>query len=333
MAIQDNNSSFKAKNFGKAKAQTADEILNRVRQSGFFRPNSSRRQDRQTIPVPVIESPTANFYTPPAVDADYQSILTYATDQGYTLPSETVQELGSALVANLKTGGVWDKLDLFYMFATDGDEDFASINWKDTSSYAVDRINSPSFISSEGFAGNSTNAYLNTNWIPASGSNFSQSFSSHGCFIYNSNPKIPISKGNIGFHGHLSGSSVYNIINIYTPDAWNYFYGYYSNTSGATNYTKLKYTVAPRFLLANVTASTIKPYDDAEGTFQALATASVTTSTLPTGSVVIMQRGINGSNWYTPSDVFIQADFWGSYLTEAEATSLYTSLNTYISGI
>ena len=334
MALQEENSSLKAKNFGKAEAQTADSILNRIRQSGFLRPNNSRRQDRQFVPVPVVESPSANYYNPPAADADYQSVLTYATDQGYVLPSQTVQELGSALVTTLKTEGVWDKLDIFYMFATDGDEDFASINWKDTSSYVVDRINSPSFIPSTGFAGNGTNAYLNTNWIPASGSNFSQSFSSHGCFVYYNTPNIQVSsQANIGFHGHISGSSVYNILNIYSPYYGNSFFGYYVNTSGASNYEYKRGVIAPRFLLANVTASTIEPYDNANSTFRALATASVTTSTLPTSSVVIMQRGINGSNWYTPSNVFIQADFWGSYLTEAEATTLYTSLNTYFSNI
>ena len=44
-------------------------------------------------------------------DADYQAVLNYATSQGYTLPSASQQILQNQLVLDLKSGGIWSKLD------------------------------------------------------------------------------------------------------------------------------------------------------------------------------------------------------------------------------
>jgi hypothetical protein len=108
------------------------------------------------------------------VDADYQAVLDYATTQGYTLPSAAQRLLQEQLVIDLKDGGIWDKLDIFYVFATNGDSDFASINWKDPNNFEITEVNSPNFTSNLGFEGDGTSAYLdtnyslNTNWINAS---------------------------------------------------------------------------------------------------------------------------------------------------------------------
>jgi hypothetical protein len=39
--------------------------------------------------------------------------------------------------------GIWSKLDTFSVFATDGDSDFALIDWKRLSDYTA--VNSPTF--------------------------------------------------------------------------------------------------------------------------------------------------------------------------------------------
>jgi len=102
---------------------------------------------------------------PPSVfDADYQAILDRSTTLGYTAPSASQQTLQNTLVTDLKTAGVWDKLDLFYCFATDGDSDYATLNWKSPSSFQVTKVNSPTFTADEGFNGDGASAYLNTNW-------------------------------------------------------------------------------------------------------------------------------------------------------------------------
>jgi len=108
-----------------------------------------------------------------SMDPDYQAVLDYATAQGYDLPSDSQQALQNQLVLNLKNGGYWDGLDSFSMFATDGDSDFALIDWIRLTDYTA--VNSPTFTTNQGFLGNGTSSYIDTNFVPATdGDNFTQ---------------------------------------------------------------------------------------------------------------------------------------------------------------
>ena len=108
-------------------------------------------------------------------DPDYKAVLDYANARGYALPSSYQLTLQNRLVLDLKDAGVWSKLDLFYVFATDGDSDFASINWKDPNNFECTEVNSPTFTTNEGFASNGTSSYLNTNFnLSTDGTNYSQ---------------------------------------------------------------------------------------------------------------------------------------------------------------
>jgi hypothetical protein len=97
-------------------------------------------------------------------DPDYQAVLDYATLQGYTLPSAGQQALQNQLVVDLKAAGVWSKLDTFAVFATDGNSDFALIDWIRLTQYTA--VNSPTFTTNVGFSGNGTSAYIDTNYNP-----------------------------------------------------------------------------------------------------------------------------------------------------------------------
>lgn len=104
-----------------------------------------------------------------STDADYQAVLTKASDLGYTAPSAAQQELQNTLVKDLKSAGIWDKLDLFYCFATDGDSNYSTINWKDPNNFRIQAVNTPTFTTDVGWQGNVGNlAYLNTQYTPTS---------------------------------------------------------------------------------------------------------------------------------------------------------------------
>lgn len=98
-------------------------------------------------------------------DADYQAILDKGTALGYTLPSSGQQSLQNALVLALKDAGIWSGLDVFYVFATDGDSDFATLNWTDPDSFQVTKNNSPTFTADSGFNGDGVSAFLDTNYV------------------------------------------------------------------------------------------------------------------------------------------------------------------------
>jgi hypothetical protein len=96
------------------------------------------------------------------------SVLDYAALQGYDTPSYEQQVLQNGFVLELKSLGVWDDLDVLYVFATDGDRDFAKINWKNPGSFTCTEVNTPTFTQNEGFQGNGSSSYLNTGWVPNS---------------------------------------------------------------------------------------------------------------------------------------------------------------------
>lgn len=106
-------------------------------------------------------------------DSDYQVILDKAVSLGYTLPSSNTQTLQNTLLTSLKTDGVWDKLDIFYVFAVDNNaSEFTTINWKNPNALVntptqSTLINSPAFTNKAGFTGNGTDSYINTNYNPA----------------------------------------------------------------------------------------------------------------------------------------------------------------------
>jgi hypothetical protein len=114
-------------------------------------------------------------------DADYQAILNYATTQGYTLPSSTQQTKQNTLLSSLKTAGIWNKLDSFANFRTDGDFNFALIDWKNLTQYTA--TNSPAFTINVGFLTNGTSSYINTN--KSLGSNFTLNSASEVKWVNN----------------------------------------------------------------------------------------------------------------------------------------------------
>lgn len=118
-------------------------------------------------------------------DASYQAVLDRATALGYAKPSALQQAKQNKLVLDLKAAGIWSLLDIFYVYATDGDSDFATLNWKEPSSFQCTKVNAPSFTTNAGFNGNGTSSYLNTNWSPGTnGSNYTQNSAGFGCYIH-----------------------------------------------------------------------------------------------------------------------------------------------------
>ena len=116
------------------------------------------------------------------LDADYQAVLDYATTQGYTLPSAGQQTLQNQLIVDLKAGGIWSKLDTFAVFATDGDEDFALIDWIRLTQYTA--VNSPTFTPNQGFQGDGVSSSIDTNFNPfINGVNYTLNNASFGYYM------------------------------------------------------------------------------------------------------------------------------------------------------
>ena len=153
---------------------------------------------------------TSNSYTPLFADADYLvSCVVTATDAvgntsvfsnslyiydydyfnnvyswtGYTTVAQSHKQ--NRLMLGLKSSGAWAKLDLFYVFATNATPDTAAlVNWKSGFPNGT-LVNSPTFNANQGFTGNGTDAYIDTNFDPTiSGINYTQDNASRYFFPY-----------------------------------------------------------------------------------------------------------------------------------------------------
>ena len=235
------------------------------------------------------------------------------------------------IIVELKNNSIWDKLDLFYLFKTDGDNDFATLNWVDPSSYKITEVNSPTFTTNVGFMGNGTNAYLNTGWDATIGPNFIQTGATHGVYTSDAGRNRPATPsyitGSTGFHG--GGGNPYNIINYFTGSSGQN--GYYVNMSGASNYTPQNAS----FRAVSISGSTLQPYEVQFGIgFTTLTpTTGVTTLSATTDPIYIMARGVPSPQWFAPSNVEFRADFWGGYLSQVEVETIYNALDAYNSAI
>lgn len=98
-------------------------------------------------------------------EAETVTLLKQGVTDGYELPSLAVRSALNTLISTLKTEGIWALLDFLYVFATDGDRDFAKYNLKDPSNFACSEISSPLFTEKEGFTGTAT-GYLQSGYRP-----------------------------------------------------------------------------------------------------------------------------------------------------------------------
>ena len=272
-----------------------------------------------------LPAPATPSYSPPSnFDPDYQALLNYANTQGYTLPTAAQQFDQNNLIQVLKTNDTWAKLDLFYLFMTDGDEDFAGLNWKSPSTFKINPVNSPTFTSNIGYTGNGTDQYLETGWATTSGSNFTQNAASHGVYTNAIQAGVQYNDS-VGLHGGGSNPS-YNIINIY-KNVGVYYLGNAVNGS-IFNYSipfKSRFWMTSRGFLGASTKQYITFGNDG------LVSVDTTTTTqaLTDDPIYIMQRGQAGSNWYAPSGIEFKADFWGGGMGQVNMQTLFKALKNY----
>lgn len=151
--------------------------------------------------VYTAENPEQNF------DSDYQAILTEASVQGYSLPTPEQQIKQNQLVLDLKAAGVWTLLDVLYVFANNGGQDFATLNWINPTLYRCIRNGTLTFTSNVGYQSDGTTGYLNAQFIPGfSGAKYT--LNNAGVFHYVNNSASSNLMIDYGTRGDLTTSRV-----------------------------------------------------------------------------------------------------------------------------
>jgi hypothetical protein len=256
-----------------------------------------------------------------AYDADYQDILNRAVALGYTLPNDAQQIVQNQLVLDLKEGGVWSKLDVFYVFATGtgATNAFASLNWKSPTLYQGTLTNPLTFATNVGFTNNSTGS-ISTNFIPSSqGVNYQKDDASRFAWIQNVG---------IGFIDGIMSNGVNRMTFAGNPDTQNINNGTTSNAIGALSGVGLK--------------SINRPANNQIRLFQntTLSVSGTTTSTASSPAAQLIFRSSGGStptilNYGTHT---ISVYGMGASLVTAGGnatlnTNLYNAINTYMTNL
>jgi len=118
--------------------------------------------------TPLSDSSSVYLTRTETFDPDYDLILNLALNSGYDLPSLSNQIKQNQLYVSLKGSGILAKLDTFAVFANDGNSNFALIDWIRTVKQRVlvlyTAVNSPTWTANQGFTGNGTSSYIDTNF-------------------------------------------------------------------------------------------------------------------------------------------------------------------------
>jgi len=137
-------------------------------------------------------------------DARFSAILSYAASQGFTAPSTTTKNALNVLCSRFTSNNLWGQVE--YVFATDGDRNFAKINIANPGVNNAIEVNSPVFTSLYGFKSNGTTSYLRTNLLLNSGAiSYSQNNISTRVYLNDS-----VNVNVIPYGCELAGQSYYH---------------------------------------------------------------------------------------------------------------------------
>ena len=114
--------------------------------------------------TPSVGAMVATGFAPiVAASNEYQVLLDRATTLTYGHPTAGQKIKQNTLFSRIKSAGLLDDIEAMWIFATDSNSDFATLNWITPASYQCTKVNSPVHTLNQGFNGNDSNSYLNTN--------------------------------------------------------------------------------------------------------------------------------------------------------------------------
>lgn len=117
------------------------------------------------------------------LDADTILWLAQLTTSFGTNPSASAITAMNTLIVGLKADGNWTLLDRLWIFAQSV-QGYARVSIKNPSSTQITEVNTPTWTANQGYTGNGTNMYLNTNYnFSTSSVNASQNSLSYGVYV------------------------------------------------------------------------------------------------------------------------------------------------------
>lgn len=233
-------------------------------------------------------------------------------------PDATRKGLISKAITDLKSAGVWDKLETLY-FPAAHDAQAACLNWKE-SNYSLVPINSPVFTVDRGYKGDGSSSYLDTGWYTGSKTLFQGNAASMGVYVNN--------EGSLTTGNNTTATMGAVSCILATRSAANLLRG---RINGATTLDFAGTTVPNR--LGSTTLNRL-PSNVSEGYRDAVLmgttnSASVTRNTFPFSILAFNSSGTM-SAW---SSEQIAMAFMGGTLTSTEVAAINTITKEFLTAI
>lgn len=227
------------------------------------------------------------------------------------------KDLVNALIVGLKADGIWTKLDRLWIFAAENTQS-ALVDLKATATATA--VNSPSFSADDGYTGNGSTSYINTNYNPSGSSNFTGNAACFGIWDISTSSNSGTVPIGISYFGHLSEGT------IHYPDGNSYWR---VNTSGGG--LTVAYPGPGLFMANRSTSGANQLYRNGSSIVSDTVSATALTST----NFYVCARN-NDSGTPTAgshSTDQIAAAIFGGTLTGTEHGNLYTRLRTYMTAV
>jgi hypothetical protein len=210
--------------------------------------------------------------------SEYKAILDYANSQSWTLPTLDCQKLQDKYIRELKSKGIWNKIDLLHQFTVDNSAtDFTRINWKNPGSNNGASTNL-TFTNKEGYKGNGTNGWWATNYnANTQGVNFQLNDASRFWYkneALSGNQRIDGTEGVTGQNTCTNDNTVAQRINQGT-----------SNLDGGISFNTIGFQAIIRISNTLIRAYTDNVYD----------IKNSNSSSVPNGNIQVFRTGTNFS--------------------------------------
>jgi len=225
-------------------------------------------------------------------------------------PSEARKQAIDTLVGALKTASVWSKIDAMWVLAAH-DEQAGRLNWKLPGTYTATVVNSVTFTTDRGFAGDGVSGCLDTGFAPAThGVQFTQNNAHLGVYqrTGGSNGNEPFSANNATIrHAVAGGTGTATRSNLNSA----------TSITGAAGGTQPLHGMGRRNDASNVSIMR----DGAQVTAPtAAASAAIQASN--------MRIGVRANGTFVTHQVAMA--HLGAYLDDTESAALYAAANAYM---
>lgn len=247
-------------------------------------------------------------------DNNYQGILDYAISQADSLPDMNTRILQNQVIIDLKSSGVFNKLDFMHVWrdGTTENSGFKSIDWIRLNKATL--VNSPT-IGINGIQGDRVSSYVDLNYNPTTnGSNFL--LNDHSFGAYNANPS---SNGAL-----ISSFGAGTYLEIQTDNTNARIITFDSNTLGDVTSVGSN-TQNKHFLQQRLVSTNYQTYLNNTQ----LHTPNRTSVSLPNVNFRLFAR--EGGSSY--GDGIVSYDFGGAGLTSTERQSIINAFENYFKSL